>query len=674
MSETDIHADATQRESAALVWFCRFVIVVATALSIARLMQAEPLQSANDRSRWCTVRSLVELGTYQIDKARKVRGWDTIDLVRHDGHFYSTKPPLLSTIVAGLYWAVRNTLGWTLGNNLEATTRLILCLINVFPMTIALTLLLRMTRQLATSALPVIVTALTAGFGTLLLPFLATLNNHTPGALSVVFALYPLLRIVADGRRDGWLFAMCGFWAAFAFTCELPAAAFFVALAVWLALVSLRQTLVWFVPAALIPLAAFFATNFVVTGGVMPFYTAYGSELYEFVHEGIPSYWVQPRGIDKASDSFPVYLLHCVIGHHGLLSLTPIWLLTLIGWTRTAASVRRDNQPRESLPATLAGFANKFASVHILGAALTAVVLAFFMTRTANYNYGGVSVALRWMLWLIPFWLLAIPAALHGVQPGKTARSLIGCALAVSVFSAWYPFDGPWKQPWLFDVMQRAGWIDYSDPPPKLERPLTSWISRLPDSDLRDVDYWIELAGRTTDSRRVTLRVADGGPSEIDGRQVRIIEVTETQGEDTTLSRFAVDPEAFATGAGPDTFLVWSEPPDDDVLNNAVGFWTGVGQGDAVRYRAAAERYLRLPVRTDAFHCMQAHASGIITDAATDETIRQRCDVWVCSELPFGVAQLETQIIGRNRQVVTRQRLTVDALGKTLKSAADSTK
>ena len=91
----------------------------------------------------------------------------------------------------------------------------------------------------------------------------------------------------------------------------------------------------------------------------MPFYTAYGSELYEFVHEGVPSYWMQPRGIDKASDSFPVYLLHCLVGHHGLLSLTPVWLLTLIGWTLTAASARRDNQPRESLPVTLAGFAQE---------------------------------------------------------------------------------------------------------------------------------------------------------------------------------------------------------------------------------------------------------------------------------------------------------------------------
>src|SRR6266704_3362502 len=46
-----------------------------------------PIFSANDRSRWCTVWSLVERGTYQIDEIIKVRGWNTIDKGRHNDHF-----------------------------------------------------------------------------------------------------------------------------------------------------------------------------------------------------------------------------------------------------------------------------------------------------------------------------------------------------------------------------------------------------------------------------------------------------------------------------------------------------------------------------------------------------------------------------------------------------------
>ena len=68
-----------------------------------------PFLSANDRSRWATVRALVEHGTYAIDDVINERGWDTIDMVKHDGrdgepHLYSSKPPLLATLMAGPYW------------------------------------------------------------------------------------------------------------------------------------------------------------------------------------------------------------------------------------------------------------------------------------------------------------------------------------------------------------------------------------------------------------------------------------------------------------------------------------------------------------------------------------------------------------------------------------------
>ena len=67
---------------------------------------------------------------------------------------------------------------------------------------------------------------LTAAIGTLLTTFMVTLNNHTVAAVSVVFALYPTLRIVIDGSRRPLHFLLAGFFAAFVCTNELPAAAF----------------------------------------------------------------------------------------------------------------------------------------------------------------------------------------------------------------------------------------------------------------------------------------------------------------------------------------------------------------------------------------------------------------------------------------------------------------
>src|SRR5882672_1431029 len=47
-----------------------------------------PMHSVNDRSRWATVYSLAERGTYQIDESP----WPmTIDRVQLKGHSYSSK-------------------------------------------------------------------------------------------------------------------------------------------------------------------------------------------------------------------------------------------------------------------------------------------------------------------------------------------------------------------------------------------------------------------------------------------------------------------------------------------------------------------------------------------------------------------------------------------------------
>ena len=76
-----------------------FALVLATSFAVMTLRlgqtqrmvgdQPSPLLSANDRSRWVTVRSLVETGGYEIDRYTRdpieSRHWNTIDKVVHDG-------------------------------------------------------------------------------------------------------------------------------------------------------------------------------------------------------------------------------------------------------------------------------------------------------------------------------------------------------------------------------------------------------------------------------------------------------------------------------------------------------------------------------------------------------------------------------------------------------------
>ncbi|MBX3436850.1 MAG: hypothetical protein KF861_05105 [Planctomycetaceae bacterium] len=678
---TDLSAEFDQlKRRSRRHWHYALIIVAATALNLARVIEAEPLQSANDRSRWTTVWSLVHRGTYQIDEIRRKQGWDTIDLVRHEEHFYSTKPPLLSTLVAGLYWGITHTLRWTLDAHLLATTRLLIVLVNLLPATIALVLLTRLLDRYALSDFARYFLIISASLATLLQPFLVTLNNHTPAAYCCVFALYALIRILVEGSESGWQYALAGWWAACTCSVELTAALFGLAAFVLLARHNLRQTAIWFVPAAIVPLAAFFVTNYLATGGWKPFYMYYGTEKYEFFENGMPSYWMNPRGIDQAKDDLLVYILHCTIGHHGIWSLTPIYLLTLGGWLI----------PKSWTESPLRVF-------HALGCLLTGALFVFFLTKTENYNYGGVSVALRWMLWLTPFWLLAMIPALDAWRPELRGRIFCCVLLGWSVFSAWYPFSSPWRQPWLFELMTLAGWIDYSDP--KLTpQPFYSWIRALPPAtdDAPPEPYWIEFEGLSSTGHLVRLRLESAPSADIptvpgEGRQLVPIRVTRTRieadGQSTVLSDWVIAIDAtddrddirppgfrpFPDSRPLHDIIAWSQgtPAEPGTIAETIlrGLPERVARSkdpkaiaaeQGPRYTGKVVRYVDRPLlgRTERFRCIQA--AGEVSQPATGNLPRtvHRRDIWMTDDVPFGVLAFETSVRDpRTGEVLTRQRM-----------------
>ena len=216
----------------------------------------------------------------------------------------------------------------------------------------------------------------------------------------------------------------------------------------------------FFLPCVVLVLAAFVTTNVIATGGWKPFYAYYGTEKYLWTVDGQHSYWLNPQGIDKGGDSMPVYLVHCLVGHHGIFSLSPIFLAGLLSVSRR---VRRSESPLLGL-AGWTGF-------------LSVVVLGFYLTRTQNYNYGGVTCALRWSLWLVPLWLLALVPPLDAFgdlqqrQPRLRMLAICWALLALSVISAvlplihtWREYPGapnPFQAPWLYRLMEDWGWIAY---------------------------------------------------------------------------------------------------------------------------------------------------------------------------------------------------------------------
>lgn len=617
-------------------WATFLLLCLAAGLGLAAILNVEPLLSANDRSRWATVWSLAVRDTYQIDEIIQRHGWDTIDKVRHEEHFYSSKPPLLSTLVSWVYRGVRAVTGWRFPgdvaglaqdaaapNDTKALTRTILVLVNLLPVLVAIWALAAFLPRYTQSKSTLWLLLVAAAFGTYLSPYIVTFNNHTVAAVSIVFSMIPCARIVCDDERRPLLFLLAGFFAAFAAANELPAALWGIVVFGLLIWKSPRLTILYFIPAAIVPLAGFFWTNYEATGGIKPFYAYYGTEKYEYVYEGVPSYWVDPKGIDANQEPPLVYLMHCTIGHHGIFSLTPIFLLTLWSWL--------DVKTWRS---------HRLWPMHAVGIVLTIAVLGFYFTRTENYNYGGNTAGLRWAFWLIPFWLLALLPLLDRFARRRWFLGLSGVLLALSVVSVASASSNPWQPSWLYAVMKGWKWIDYDTRPPDLPRRLTTFISTFPPVDESD-PAWIEFSTPEADGSVSILRLEDGGVLANQEKPIRKVIVTwRILGTGEHTKTFYIDEEKFNAGQFPREFLVWPEgAPNASARHEAETFFRNLPHSRP--YNADHIRYVKTALRPNPFRCQQA-ASRVSFAPPGKWALSYRSDVWICDQVPFGVLRFRS--------------------------------
>jgi hypothetical protein len=164
-----------------------------------------------------------------------------------------------------------------------------------------------------------------------------------------------------------------------------------------------------------------------------------------YEYEG--SYWTPEakQGVDRGEASPAVYAFHVLIGHRGIFSLTPLWILSVVGIVLWARS--RDS--------TLRGFA-------ALVIVLTLVVLAFYLLRPqVDRNYGGIACGFRWMFWFIPLWTLCLVPAADAIARVRMARIAAWTLLLISVMSAAYANLNPWSHSWLYDYWTYVHWISY---------------------------------------------------------------------------------------------------------------------------------------------------------------------------------------------------------------------
>ena len=441
-----------------------------------------PMFCANDRSRWCTIRALVEPDMrvireavladgstrreyvwYAIDRVQNEKGWDTIDMVKHllpndpedsQGYLYSSKPPLLVTLMAAPYAVIYNVSGGrlSLGNETYLVVRVLLVLLNLLPLIVAWVVLARLVERFGKTDWGRVFTVAAICFGTFLSTFSVTLNNHLPAFVCTSLAIYSAVRLL-DGTRHRWWHAFCvGLFASMLVVCELPGALFAAVLVLYLLVRRPGVTAAITVPICLLMAAAFLGTNYAAHRTVVPPYAFKGGEnnwySYTYMREGRlrQSYWDNPVGMDIGEASVERYLMNSTIGHHGIVSLTPLWLLSLLGGACWLVG-QRGNDDRRLL-----------RHLAVFALTLSLCIFTFYMQQgQGERNYGGVTSGLRWTFWLVPLWImLLIPAA--DLLAKYRATRAFGCLLlAASCFSVAYPVWNPWTLPWLYYLMRYLG-------------------------------------------------------------------------------------------------------------------------------------------------------------------------------------------------------------------------
>ena len=444
---TDIQQQRVARRRAV-----RFAML--TWLLLLVFTQYDARNQQNPLSRFVAVESLVERGEFHIDGspyARKtVRSGDVEvhwlnDMVynKRDGHFYSSKPPVYTILLAAVLWPLKKA-GAQFSSpdpDLNVPVFMLTWLV-VGAMTAVGFYAFR--RKVGENSRPLeadLVTVLTLG-GTLFLSYSVTMNHHTFTAALVLlsFFLFGMDRAapsVSDGRA-----AAAGFMMGLATVVDCGHGfAFSIAFGVY-ALLYLRspRALVFYALGSVPPLAAHCIVQYSIWGSVLPVQMIEGTKDYQ------GSYWRYAGPPDSWRIRRSYYWLLTLFSARGLFILSPV---LLIGAAALARDVQKFFKPSVE-PAEAGGtsaaqrsgqLGRGWAAICLLGGIAFLFVYHWFMAPT---NFCGSCFGFRWFIGFTP--LLAFYAARGYMQwkDNPRFRRFFYALGLISVTYALIGMRGPW--------------------------------------------------------------------------------------------------------------------------------------------------------------------------------------------------------------------------------------
>jgi hypothetical protein len=370
----------------------------------------------NPMSRLATMDALVHDHTWVINKSVFRSTYDKVSI---DGKLYSSKPPMLSSIGTVLYKQLHEITGLSFRDKTKGhAIKVMNILLAGVPHVLLLIYAYLFLASLQLSPQTLMWSYACFAFGRLGLAYAVSINNHTPAELCGFAAFYHASCLRRGLSTNRWHWVGAGLAAGFAPTFDLGMLFCSSALGLYLLSFDWRKTLLLFVPASLPPMAAHFALTWSVSGALKPIYLR--PELYKYPG----SYWNAPKGIDALDEPRLTYLYNIMLGHHGLISMTPViafalWAMCRAIWKRT-----------QFLPEALTVF-------------VPLVIMTVFYTLTTK-NYGGVCVGFRWLMPITSLLLAFVPIWLANNR-SRIAYGVFVLAAFVGQFHAFHGLHDPWS-------------------------------------------------------------------------------------------------------------------------------------------------------------------------------------------------------------------------------------
>jgi hypothetical protein len=391
------------------------LMMVASMLLVIWNLQESSLDNANTGSRYATIQSLVDYGTYYIDRSQYVR---TIDKYKVGDHYISSKPATLPSIGAGVYWVYKELTGKTIARYEGDVVRTVSFFTGGVCHILFLIYFYRLCRLLFRRQLAVMACMAGACFAYLGVGYATHINElSTAGALAIC-GLYYAVRIRQQRDSRPWHWPLAGLVLGILPAIDLPGMAITGGIALYLFTYDKKRTLLWFLPALLPGVIVHLSLTYQISNSLTPFYFNSALKTYK------QFYFRQPGGIDALREPKWLYAYNTLLGHHGLFSMTPLYFF---GAYELVRSFKAGRLVAESL---------------VCAAAIVAF-LSFWIWRSRNY--GGWCVGMRWYVPIMPLLLLYFGVWIDRVRITRLLWAAVLVAFGVSCFNVQDALSSPFQ-------------------------------------------------------------------------------------------------------------------------------------------------------------------------------------------------------------------------------------